>query len=282
MSKIYIAARYGRRILDLKNLAKRLEQQGHEITSKWLLGGEEDRSIEQAAQMDVDDVSASDILIFVGESPASRNQGGGRWFEFGMAYALGKRCIAILHFEKTPVKREHLPEGHESVFTALPDVEVVRSENELLDLLNSSTSVAQVGGSHYNANFQHWDWASQTGLPYLESCATKYLSRWRSKGGIEDLRKAQSYLRKSMALADSRDNTDTFAGNRPGLSKELRERFIASAQVPWFEATIIYCVDTATNKRDIKAAEKFIEVLIQTNAPVDGTDSPFGYQGDES
>jgi len=45
--------------------------------------------------------------------------------------------------------------------------------------------IKQVGGDHYAAEYQHWDWAGETQLGYLESAATKYVSRWRKKGGVQ-------------------------------------------------------------------------------------------------
>jgi hypothetical protein len=36
----------------------------------------------------------------------------------------------------------------------------------------------------------------QNEIPYLEACVIKYVSRWKEKGGVEDLRKAQHYLEK--------------------------------------------------------------------------------------
>ena len=69
--------------------------------------------------------------------------------------------------------------------------------------------VAQVGGTHYEEHtgmcpkcgftgVQHWDlYASQ---PYLEGTATGYITRWRSKGGVADLRKAISVIEKIIAI----------------------------------------------------------------------------------
>ena len=49
----------------------------------------------------------------------------------------------------------------------------------------------QVGGSHYkDMPIQPAIYCELNGMGFLESCAVKYLSRWRSKGGIDDLRKA--------------------------------------------------------------------------------------------
>lgn len=51
----------------------------------------------------------------------------------------------------------------------------------------------QIGGAHYKSEYQHWDLVLDTGMGYLEGCATKYVARWRKKGGIEDLQKALHY-----------------------------------------------------------------------------------------
>lgn len=60
-----------------------------------------------------------------------------------------------------------------------------------------SANDTQVGGAHYrDKKIQTWDYIVQNEIPYLEGCAIKYLSRWRDKGGIEDLRKAQHYIQK--------------------------------------------------------------------------------------
>jgi hypothetical protein len=55
----------------------------------------------------------------------------------------------------------------------------------------------QVGGSHYKADYQHWDWAVDVRLGNLETAATKYIFRWYKKNGLQDLDKAKSYLLKA-------------------------------------------------------------------------------------
>ena len=61
-----------------------------------------------------------------------------------------------------------------------------------------SANEKQVGGSHYAGEYQHWDWAIDINLPYLESGATKYISRWRDKGGVQDIQKAIHYMEKAL------------------------------------------------------------------------------------
>jgi len=57
----------------------------------------------------------------------------------------------------------------------------------------------QVGGDHYNKRkYQHWDMVIDTGMHYVLACATKYVSRWRDKNGVEDLRKCAQYISKAV------------------------------------------------------------------------------------
>lgn len=59
----------------------------------------------------------------------------------------------------------------------------------------------QVGGDHYKASYQHWDFAIEVPLSYLEAATTKYVVRHPKKGGVEDLKKALHYLNKLVEVA---------------------------------------------------------------------------------
>lgn len=60
-----------------------------------------------------------------------------------------------------------------------------------------SANNKQVSGSHYKDKaVQPWDFIVQNGIGYLDGCAIKYLSRWRDKGGVDDLRKAVHFIEK--------------------------------------------------------------------------------------
>lgn len=60
----------------------------------------------------------------------------------------------------------------------------------------NSANDYQVGGNHYQTGIQHWDYVLANEIPYLEAMAIKYLTRWRKKGGYDDVRKAQHFLQK--------------------------------------------------------------------------------------
>lgn len=54
----------------------------------------------------------------------------------------------------------------------------------------------QVGGTHYAAGYQHWDWVHDVRLGYLEGQVSKYVCRWQKKNGIQDLEKAAHFATK--------------------------------------------------------------------------------------
>ena len=59
----------------------------------------------------------------------------------------------------------------------------------------------QIAGSHYSdKQMQPWDYIYANNLGYFEGNCVKYVSRWKDKGGIDDLKKAIHYLEKLIEL----------------------------------------------------------------------------------
>jgi hypothetical protein len=54
--------------------------------------------------------------------------------------------------------------------------------------------------SHYNKGIEMWDYAYTHKLDFFEGNIVKYVTRWKHKNGIEDLRKAKQYLDKLIEL----------------------------------------------------------------------------------
>jgi hypothetical protein len=65
-----------------------------------------------------------------------------------------------------------------------------------------SANETQVGGNHYQSSMQHWDVVSTHNVGYLEGCASKYVSRWRKKNGLQDLQKAVHFTTKLREVLD--------------------------------------------------------------------------------
>lgn len=67
--------------------------------------------------------------------------------------------------------------------------------------MSDSANQIQIGGNHYKGKaLEAWDYIHQHGLGFFDGTAIKYLTRWRKKGGVEDLKKAAHYIQKLIEL----------------------------------------------------------------------------------
>jgi hypothetical protein len=80
--------------------------------------------------------------------------------------------------------------------------EVIEEEQQHMSKPLVTANEQQVGGGHYaTKTMQPWDYIIANNLGYLEGNVVKYVSRWKDKGGIEDLKKAQHCLQKLIETA---------------------------------------------------------------------------------
>ena len=64
-----------------------------------------------------------------------------------------------------------------------------------------SANDTQIRGNHYKGKpLQVWDFVAANNLGYFEGNIVKYVSRWKDKGGVDDLRKAKHYIEKLIEL----------------------------------------------------------------------------------
>ena len=76
----------------------------------------------------------------------------------------------------------------------------------MIDLAPNANDV-QVAGTHYKDKaIQPWDYIVANELGYLEGNIVKYVSRWKDKGGLDDLKKAQHYLAKLIEVVEDGSN----------------------------------------------------------------------------
>lgn len=53
----------------------------------------------------------------------------------------------------------------------------------------------QVAGGHYkDLVIQPVEYIHKNRIPFIEGSVIKYVTRWRGKGGVDDLRKARHFL----------------------------------------------------------------------------------------
>ncbi len=126
----------------------------------------------------------------------------------------------------------------------------------------------QVGGQHYAAEFQHWDFVVLLGMGYLEGCATKYVLRWRQKGGKQDLEKAAHYVEKMLDLLDRGHY------RRSGIvSDEALSRMINSYPHPvlFFERSVLDLLMRWNTRSDLEHAASQIKTLLTHKEMPDGS-----------
>jgi hypothetical protein len=58
-----------------------------------------------------------------------------------------------------------------------------------------SALTTQVGGEHYKSHaIQPVEYIHKNGLGFIEGCVIKYVTRWKDKGGVDDLKKARHFI----------------------------------------------------------------------------------------
>lgn len=150
--RIYLASRYSRRE-ELCIYREQLQASGFDVQARWLNGGHQlsnegnpigdngeklvEEGGEEAAKLrahfandDWEDVTQADCVISWTEPPRSSANRGGRHVEFGIALAMGKRCIVIGY--------------RENIFHWLPQVEFYETWGEALSAIRSKAIVDAV------------------------------------------------------------------------------------------------------------------------------------------
>lgn len=130
----------------------------------------------------------------------------------------------------------------------------------------------QVAGTHYNAGeagIQHWDLVHANDLCYLVGCATKYLTRFRKKSGLQDLQKALHYTEKLVEV-----NAKMHARSWEDVDQYTLEKFFADNGIVGIEREPIRLLINWSTLADLKVAKVWIETLI---AEYDGSEPTPGY-----
>lgn len=129
---------------------------------------------------------------------------------------------------------------------------------------NCRTYVAQEGGDHYQNDYQHWDLVADIGMGYFPGNATKYVSRWRKKNGLADLKKAMTYIDKMIAIRsvnrNAKFNDPIGNGYKIGV---CTERFVAGLDN--LERSICEALSFQCDDAMLRVAKRHLQTLI-TNA----------------
>jgi len=110
---------------------------------------------------------------------------------YGYTFKLGD-CFEVVNLMSMPndkwiVKGKVCLEDLEG----LEEFFVVKAKEEM----KKSALDVQEGGGHYKSKgIQPVEYAYRNNLGFIESNVVKYVSRWKEKNGIQDLKKARHYL----------------------------------------------------------------------------------------
>ena len=65
-----------------------------------------------------------------------------------------------------------------------------------------------VNPSHYKQGIEVYDFIESHNMNFAQGNVVKYVSRYKFKGGLEDLKKAQWYLNKLIKLVEGEENEE--------------------------------------------------------------------------
>jgi len=134
----------------------------------------------------------------------------------------------------------------------------------------SDANREQVGGMHYKTGYEHWDLALHVGWDgYLPGQISKYVTRWRDKGGVTDLKKALHFLDKLI------ENPATWRSS-PLTKAELAavyERYVKENGLSLLESEIIGALITGPDRGTLQDIRGYLLTLIELASPPHRSDS---------
>lgn len=126
--------------------------------------------------------------------------------------------------------------------------------------MGANANDRQVGGTHYAAEYQHWDFVLDAKLTYLEGQFTKYLDRHAKKAGRQDLEKAGHYLQK--LIEATREGRHTNGAWRLAYGTTPLARYIAARpSLTPAEKRMLGILYTWRNTRDLAEIQGILSVF---------------------
>lgn len=117
---------------------------------------------------------------------------------YALGTACGKCARCAEEWNRLYTKGEIISLNHEAAMAW-------GREQRTPDLGPPEANQIQVGGDHYKRGIEPWDYIVANDLGFLEGTAIKYLTRFRLKNGVEDLRKARHYLDKLIEVESAKE-----------------------------------------------------------------------------
>jgi hypothetical protein len=126
----------------------------------------------------------------------------------------------------------------------------------------------QIGGSHYKSEYQHWTFVLNADLDYFTGNCSKYICRWRKKGGLEDLKKGLSYLNKLAEAVEYLPRARIAYRGYINASTEAR-RFAQANNLNLLEEHIVHELATWTLPEDLEhIRENILALMDEAEGPL--------------
>lgn len=91
----------------------------------------------------------------------------------------------------------------------------------------------QIGGTHYkDYAIQPWDYIIANDIPFLEGNAIKYITRWRQKGGLKDIKKAIHCLDKLVEAEEMKQKEQQKQQTSWGLTDSEKQMWTKHKYLP--------------------------------------------------
>lgn len=142
---------------------------------------------------------------------------------------------------------------------------------------SENANARQVAGSHYASalGVQHWDLIDNYRVGYLEGCASKYVTRWRKKNGLQDLQKAEHYLQKLYQVRAELSFQEQLE-RRPDVPAAVISAFAQANGCGAEEARILTLILRWESTHTIDLARRAVLALIEQHSD-DGSEPGRGY-----
>ena len=126
--------------------------------------------------------------------------------------------------------------------------------------LSAKEYLMQIGGDHYTKmQIQPVQFIHANRIPFIEGTIIKYVSRWKSKGGLQDLEKARHMV--SMLIAYGPDEHAVYM---PDLTRAVDD-YVSANDIPPMEALIIEYVviwRQTSGVYTLKRARSLLDIMI--------------------
>lgn len=119
----------------------------------------------------------------------------------------------------------------------------------------------QIGGKHYESQYQHWDLVLNYQMPYLLGCASKYVTRSKDNRAI-DLKKAKHYLVKLAENISCLQPMHDRAGHRTNIDRDIESYSIAN-RLSMREHRCILSMVMIINEDDVQDVIRQVDGLIE-------------------